>query len=147
MLICPSCSTESPDGAKYCHECASPLQATVAPREIRNVVTALFCDLVGSTAIAETHDPEVLRPLFDRYFTEMRSIVERHGGRVEKFIGDAVVALFGLPAAHEDDGLRAVRAGLEMQERLRELCETTSIRLEARVGITTGEVLVPGDDA
>ena len=78
----------------------------------------LFCDLVGSTSLGERHDPEVLRPLLERYFAEAREAVERHGGRVEKFIGDAVCAVFGVPAVHEDDALRAVRAGLEVQERL-----------------------------
>ena len=87
----------------------------------RKTVTALFCDLVGSTSLGERHDPEVLRPLLERYFAEAREAVERHGGRVEKFIGDAVCAVFGLPAAHEDDALRAVRAGLEVQERLARL--------------------------
>ena len=106
---------ENPDGATFCNRCGSPLDAPIASREVRRTVTALFCDLVGSTTL-ETHDPEVLRPILDRYFTEMRAAVERHGGRVEKFIGDAVVAIFGLPAAHEDDGLRAVRAAVEMQE-------------------------------
>ena len=110
-------------------------------------MTALFCDLVGSTSLGERHDPEVLRPLLDRYFGEVREAVERHGGRVEKFIGDAVSAVFGLPVAHEDDALRAVRAGLEIQERLARLREGSPIPLEARVGITTGEVLVPGGGA
>ena len=100
---------------------------------------------MGSTSLGEQHDPEVLRPILDGYFTEMRSAVERHGGRVEKFIGDAVVAVFGLPNAHEDDALRAVRAGIEMQERLQTLNEASPIPLAARIGITTGEVLVPGD--
>ena len=100
---------------------------------------------MGSTSLGEQHDPEVLRPILDGYFTEMRSAVERHGGRVQKFIGDAVVAIFGVPNAHEDDALRAVRAGIEMQERLQTLNEASPIPLAARIGITTGEVLVPGD--
>jgi class 3 adenylate cyclase len=119
VLICPSCGIENPDGAKFCNGCGTPLGASVASRELRKTVTALFCDLVGSTELGEKHDPEVLRPILDRYFTEMRAAVERHGGRVEKFIGDAVVAIFGVPVAHEDDGIRAVRAAVEMQERSR----------------------------
>lgn len=114
-------------------------------REIRKTVTAVFCDLVGSTALGERHDPEVLRPLLHGYFEQMRDAVERHGGTVEKFIGDAVVAVFGLPIAHEDDALRAVRAGIDMQERLQALNAGSAILLACRIGITTGEVLVPSD--
>ena len=110
-------------------------------------MTALFCDLVGSTSLGERHDPELLRPILERYFAEMRSAVERHGGRVQKFIGDAVVAIFGVPLAHEDDGLRAVRAALEMHGQLETLNETLPIRLAARIGITTGEVVLSDDDA
>ena len=146
VLSCSSCGRESPDGFAFCPACGSPLGATAAPREVRKLVTALFCDLVGSTSLGETHDPEVLRPILDRYFTEMRGAIERHGGEVEKFIGDAVVAVFGLPAAHEDDALRAIRAAVEMQERLATLNEGSPIPLAARIGVTTGEVLVPGDD-
>ena len=120
---------------------------SAAPPETRRTVTALFCDLVGSTSLGERHDPELLRPILERYFAEMRSAVERHGGRVQKFIGDAVVAIFGVPLAHEDDGLRAVRAAVEMHERLETLNETLPIRLAARIGITTGEVVLSGDDA
>ncbi|MEX1263377.1 MAG: adenylate/guanylate cyclase domain-containing protein [Actinomycetota bacterium] len=145
MLICSTCGTENPDGAKFCNGCATLLGASASPGEVRKIVSALFCDLVGSTTLGEQHDPEVLRPILDGYFTEMSSAVERHGGLVQKFIGDAVVAVFGLPNAHEDDALRAVRAGIEMQERLQTLNEASPIPLAARIGITTGEVLVPGE--
>jgi class 3 adenylate cyclase/tetratricopeptide (TPR) repeat protein len=147
MLNCPSCGRANPVEASFCMGCATPLGATANVHETRKTVTALFCDLVGSTALGEQYDPEVLRPLFDRYFAAMRVAVERHGGRVEKFIGDAVCAVFGLPVAHEDDALRAVRAGLEMQERLAGLNAGSSIPLAARIGITTGEVLFRGDGA
>ncbi len=143
-LICPSCGRGSPADAAFCSSCGTKLGPTAAAHESRKVVTALFCDLVGSTSLGERHDPEVLRPLLERYFAEAREAVERHGGRVEKFIGDAVCAVFGVPAVHEDDALRAVRAGLEVQERLARLREGAPIPLEARVGITTGEVLVAG---
>ena len=103
--------------------------------EQRKVVTVLFCDVVGSTALGETTDPEALRALLARYFERMRAAVDRHGGTVEKFIGDAVMAVFGVPAAHEDDALRACRAALEMQEALPEL------GLQGRIGINTGEVV------
>ena len=145
MAVCPACGFEYEGSFKFCPDCAAPLAAAAAPRESRKVVTALFCDLVGSTALGEQHDPEVLRPMFERYFTEMRSAVERHGGRVEKFIGDAVAAVFGLPSAHEDDALRAIRAGFEMQASLEELNAVSPFALAARVGISTGEVLVSGD--
>ena len=145
MLTCSSCGHENPDGAKFCMECAATLSASASSGGARKTVTALFCDLVGWTTLGEANDPEVLRPILERYFTEMRSAVERHGGRVEKFIGDAVVAIFGLPVAHEDDGLRAVRAAVEMLERLEALNEDSPILLEARIGVTTGEVLVAGD--
>jgi len=102
---------------------------------------------VGSTSLGENHDPEILRPILERYFDRMREAVERHGGLVQKFIGDAVVAVFGLPSAHEDDALRAVRASVEMQEQMATLDEASPFPLRARIGITTGEVLVPGDDS
>ena len=146
MRTCPSCGTENPDGAKFCNECGAAIVASVASRELRKTVTALFCDLVGSTTLGETYDPEMLRPVLQRYFDEMRGAVELHGGRVEKFIGDAVVAIFGVPVAHEDDALRAVRAAVEMHQRLGALNAASTIPLAARIGITTGEVLVPGDD-
>ena len=143
MLTCPSCGRANPAEASFCMGCGGPLGATATTHETRKTVTALFCDLVGSTTLGEQHDPEVLRPLLHAYFAEMRAAVERHGGRVEKFIGDAVSAVFGLPATHEDDALRAVRAGVEMTERLGGLNARSTIRLACRVGITTGEVLVP----
>jgi class 3 adenylate cyclase len=98
-------------------------------------VTVLFCDLTGSTALGESTDPEALRALLARYFERMKAIVESHGGTVEKFIGDAVMAVFGIPVAHEDDALRACRAAVEMHEALPEL------GVEARIGVNTGEVV------
>src|SRR5881394_3877630 len=102
----------------------------------RKVVTVLFCDVVGSTALGESVDPEALRTLLARYFEKMKAIVERHGGTVEKFIGDAVMAVFGVPQLHEDDALRAVRAAVEMRDALPEL------GVQARIGLNTGEVVV-----
>ena len=101
----------------------------------RKTVTVLFCDVTGSTALGESVDPEALRGLLARYFERMKTIVERHGGTVEKFIGDAVMAVFGAPVAHEDDALRAVRAGAEMRAALPEL------GVQARIGVNTGEVV------
>src|SRR6476619_5340508 len=101
----------------------------------RKVVTVLFCDVVGSTALGESVDPEALQELLARYFERMKGIVESHGGSVEKFIGDAVMAVFGVPVVHEDDALRACRAAVEMREALPEL------GLGGRIGVNTGEVL------
>jgi class 3 adenylate cyclase len=107
-------------------------------REQRKVVTILFCDLVGSTALGESTDPEALRARMRRYFADLRGIIERHGGTVEKFVGDAVMAVFGIPVSHEDDALRAVRAASEMRAVIGEH------GLEARIGLDTGEVVVGG---
>jgi class 3 adenylate cyclase len=104
-------------------------------REVRKTVTVLFCDVTGSTALGESTDPEALRALLARYFERMKAIVERHGGSVEKFIGDAVMAVFGVPAAHEDDALRACRAAIEMRDALPDLGIT------GRIGVNTGEVV------
>jgi class 3 adenylate cyclase/tetratricopeptide (TPR) repeat protein len=106
----------------------------------RKTVTVLFCDITGSTALGETVDPERLRALLARYFERMKAIVERHGGSVEKFIGDAVMAVFGVPVVHEDDALRAVRAAVEMREALPEL------GLQGRIGVTTGEVVTGSEE-
>jgi class 3 adenylate cyclase/tetratricopeptide (TPR) repeat protein len=119
--------------------------AVTGAREVRKTVTTLFCDVVHSTALGESADPESVRRIMTRYFDEMRAIVEKHGGTVEKFIGDEVMAVFGVPAVHEDDALRAVRAGAEMRERVEELneelAEDWGVRLAVRLGINTGEVI------
>jgi class 3 adenylate cyclase/tetratricopeptide (TPR) repeat protein len=135
MAICPACGQENPEGAKFCNECAAPLGEALPAREQRKVVTVLFCDLIGSTELGETLDPEPLRALLATYFERMKGIVEHHGGTVEKFIGDAVMAVFGLPVLHEDDALRAVRAAVEMRDAFPEL------GIEGRIGVTTGEVV------
>ena len=135
MATCPSCAHENADGARFCSACGAELAPAAPAREQRKIVTVLFCDLVGSTALGETLDPERLRALLARYFERMKGIVERHGGSVEKFIGDAVMAVFGVPVVHEDDALRAVRAAVEMRDALPEL------GLEGRIGVTTGEVV------
>jgi class 3 adenylate cyclase len=101
----------------------------------RKVVTILFCDVTGSTSLGESVDPEALQGLLARYFERMKGIVESHGGSVEKFIGDAVMAVFGVPQVHEDDALRAVRAAVEMRDALPEL------GVQARIGVNTGEVV------
>ena len=135
MLICANCGRENPGEARFCNSCGAALIATAAPREVRKTVTVLFCDLTGSTALGESTDPEALRALLARYFERMKAIVESHGGTVEKFIGDAVMAVFGVPAAHEDDALRACRAAVEMRDALPDL------GIRGRIGVNTGEVV------
>ena len=111
--------------------------------EIRKTVTVLFCDVTGSTSLGEQLDPESLRGVMSRFFEEMRSVLERHGGTVEKFIGDAVMAVFGIPAVHEDDPLRAVRAAVEMREALahlnKELERDRGVTIASRIGVNTGD--------
>ena len=108
MAVCASCGAENRDEARFCDSCGAALAEAAPVRELRKVVTVLFCDVTGSTALGERIDPESLRRVMARYFETAKAIVERHGGTVEKFIGDAVMAVFGVPALHEDDALRAV---------------------------------------
>ncbi len=111
MVTCPTCGHSNPEGARFCNECASPVQAEQRPSgEERKTVTVVFVDLVGFTGQAENLDPEDVRGMLSPYHAYLRAELERHGGVVEKFIGDAVMAVFGAPAAHEDDPERAVRA-------------------------------------
>lgn len=146
MPRCPNCNRENPLGFQHCGFCGAPLEAPTAER--RKLATLVFCDLSGSTAIGERADSETVRSLMLSYFHEMRSALERHGGTVEKFVGDAVLAVFGVPEAHEDDALRACRAALEMQARLASLNEEFerrfAMRIALRIGVNTGEV-VAGD--
>jgi class 3 adenylate cyclase len=143
MMTCRSCGTENPDGSKFCNECATPLGASARPvAEERKVVTSLFCDLVGFTALSESTDPEDLDKMLAAYFAMARGRIEGHGGVVEKFIGDAVVGVFGVPAAHEDDPERAVRAALHITEDAEEMTSVGGAPLRLRVGINTGEALV-----
>src|SRR3712207_5034964 len=118
------------------------------PRALRKTVTVLFCDVADSTGLGERLDPELLRRVMTRWFDTMRGALEAHGGTVEKFIGDAIMAVFGVPTVHEDDALRAVRAAYDMRRRLdalnEELRESHGVTLAMRVGINTGEV-VAGD--
>ena len=133
-MICPACGQENPAGQRFCGACGTPLSAEPAA-DVRKTVTIVFCDLVGSTALGERTDPEVLRDVMARYHAELRAILERHGGTVEKFVGDAAMAVFGLPQVHEDDALRAVRAAVEMRD------VVATLGLEVRIGVNTGEVV------
>jgi class 3 adenylate cyclase len=147
MAACPQCGEENPSRARFCLACGAALTAA-GEREVRKTVTVVFSDLVGSTELGERLDPESIRHLMSRYFEEMQGVLQRHGGTVQKFIGDAIMAVFGVPSVHEDDAVRAVRAVAEMRERLHVLNEEIDrrwhVRLRVRIGINTGEV-VAGD--
>jgi class 3 adenylate cyclase/tetratricopeptide (TPR) repeat protein len=148
MATCPSCREENPDRFRLCGFCGTPLAPALPSQEVRKTVTIVFSDLKGSTVLGETLESESLRDVMTRYFDEMRRVLEEHGGTIEKFIGDAVMAVFGLPRLHEDDALRAVRAAYGMQRALAALNEELErgwgVRLENRTGVNTGEV-VAGD--
>jgi class 3 adenylate cyclase len=149
MAACASCGHGNAEDAKFCSECGARLEPATAPaREVRKTVTVVFCDVTGSTALGERLDPEALRSVMTRYFDRMASVLGSHGGTVEKFIGDAVMAVFGIPIVHEDDALRAVRAADEMRRALAELNEDLesewSVSISTRIGVNTGPV-VAGD--
>ncbi|MBV8734860.1 MAG: AAA family ATPase, partial [Solirubrobacterales bacterium] len=143
MVACERCGAQSPSGFRFCGTCGAPLPEAPAPlRQTRKIVTALFCDVTGSTALGEELDPEVLRGVMNRYFAVIRGSIERHGGTVEKFIGDAVMAVFGIPVVREDDALRAVRAAWEIRGRLPEVAREVGVTLRFRTGVNTGPVLM-----
>ena len=141
MTACPRCGHDTPDGTTTCPSCDTEL--TQRRRgEARRVVTTLFCDLVGFTALSERNDPEVIDALLHRYYSAARRVIESYGGTVEKYIGDAVVAAFGVPTLHEDDPERAVRAGLRLVDEVDALPGIAGQAVEVRVGVNTGEALV-----
>ena len=148
MQTCPGCGEESHDWFRLCGYCGSILVAQPAPGEVRKTVTVVFCNLKGSTELGDQLDSEVLREVLALYFSAMKPVLERHGGTIEKYIGDTIMAFFGLPRLHEDDALRAVRAAAEMRAALVELNVTLRagfrVTLENRTGVNTGEV-VTGD--
>jgi class 3 adenylate cyclase/tetratricopeptide (TPR) repeat protein/GTPase SAR1 family protein len=149
VIVCAACGTKNPAEAKFCMTCASPLRAEEPEAGTsRRTVTVVFTDVVESTPLGEQLDPEALRRVMSEFFDRMRGIVERHGGTVEKFIGDAVMAVFGIPTLHEDDALRAVRATVEMRDELArlnvELEAERGVTIAMRTGVNTGEV-VAGD--
>src|SRR5579859_5326935 len=179
LVVCPNCGTINLPTAKFCLECGtqltpistpvsenSPFQPvktgrTTSPSELdgskirltapeeRRVVTIMFADITGSTPLADKLDPEDLRAILVGYFNLMTEQIRRHGGTVEKYIGDAVMAVFGAPIAHEDDPDRAIRAALDMQVALttfneqRQIQDPEATRLQMRIGINTGEVAAP----
>ena len=144
MASCSACGELNPDSARFCNACGAQLDAAGA-REVRKTVTILFADVIGSTALGEQLDPESLRRVMARYFDTARGCLERHGGTAEKFIGDAVMAVFGVPTVHEDDALRALRAAAELRDALAslndELERAYGLSLQLRIGVNTGEVV------
>src|SRR6478736_104321 len=153
MAGCGECGAQNDDSARFCQRCGAALGSwdDRIAAGARKVVTVVFTDVAGFTGLGERLDPELFRQVMARYFDVMQAAVHRHGGVVEKFIGDAVMAVFGVPRLHEDDALRAVRAAEDMRRALRELnAELESryqVRLEARTGVNTGEVLVADPSA
>ena len=148
MKTCPSCGTETADEARFCSSCGAAL-AEPARAEERKLVTVLFADVTGYTGLGEKLDAERLKEIMDAYFVAMREAIEAEGGTVEKFIGDAVMAVFGAPVAHEDDPARALRAALGMRKRLEVLNESLrrshDVTIEMRIGVNSGEVMAIAD--
>src|SRR5688500_12836840 len=149
VVRCSSCGEENPVRARFCLACGAPIErdgAQPPSREVRKTLTVLFADMVGFTALGERLDQESLRRVMDRFYTEMREAIEREGGTVAKFIGDAVMAVWGMPAVAEDDALRAVRAAEGMRHALAalndDLDERWGVRIGLRTGVNTGEVVV-----
>jgi hypothetical protein len=145
-VSCPGCGEPNPGRARFCLACGAPLPSRARPAGTRKAVTVVFSDLTGSTALGERLDPESLSRVMAHYYEAMRAVVLHHGGTVEGFAGDAVMAVFGVPAAHEDDALRAVRAAAGMHAALAELNQRLErewgVRLELHTGVNTGEILL-----
>ncbi len=144
MRGCPNCGAQNDGRARFCSNCGAALQpGQAAEAEERKVVTVLFADLAGFTARSESADPEDVRAMLRPFHARLKQEIERHGGTVEKFIGDAVMGVFGAPISHEDDAERAVRAALRIQEAVGELNEADpALGLAVRAEVNTGEAVV-----
>jgi class 3 adenylate cyclase len=138
-MVCRACNVESPEGAAFCLRCGTPLSGESPPRDERRIVTVIFVDLVGFTARAELLDPEEVRALLTPYHERVRREIESFGGVVEKFIGDAVMGIFGAPLAHGDDAERAVRAALVVRDHID---PNAAGELQIRIAVNTGEAVV-----
>jgi class 3 adenylate cyclase len=149
VSICRACGEDNPQRARFCLACGAPLDGALFRDEVRKMVTIVRCDVTGWTSLGGRFDPELLRRVQGRFFETMESVVERHGGTVEKFVGDAVIAVFGIPTVREDDALRAVRAAAEMRQALvalnAELDGISGAELQLRIGVNTGEVVTGND--
>jgi class 3 adenylate cyclase/tetratricopeptide (TPR) repeat protein len=145
---CPVCGLDNPDGFRFCGSCGAQIEAPASPLEERRVITVLFADLVGFTSSVDQRDPEDVRLMLAPYYGRLRRELVKVGGIVEKFIGDAVMAIFGAPVAHEDDPERAVRAALAIRDAIAELGEEQNgQQLSVRIGINTGEAIFALDVA
>ena len=149
VVVYPNCGEENPARFRLCGFCGTALAAVLPPQEVRKPATFIFVDLKGSTALTERIDQEAMSEIKKRYFTVMAAQIERHGGTVEKYIGDAIMAVFGIPKAHEDDALRAVRAAYGMHQELIQLnvefLRSYGVELANRTGVNTGEVVANTD--
>src|SRR6187397_3116720 len=142
MLTCPHCGEENPERAQFCLACGQSLASDAPVGEERKVVSVLFVDLVGFTNRSDRADPEDVRATLRPYHERVKADIERFGGTVEKFIGDAVMAVFGAPVSYEDDPERAVRAGLRILDAIDDLSEDEGSELAVRAAVATGEAVV-----
>src|ERR1043165_8055002 len=152
MIRCPSCGEDNPPKFRLCGYCGTALGGAPPPlpaHEVRKTVTIVFSDLKGATVLGEQGDPGALQEVKERYFQAMAAEIARHGGKIEKYIGDAIMAVFGLPRAHEDDALRAVRAAVGMRSAPQRVNDDLRARhgvaLANRTGVNTGEVVANAD--
>jgi class 3 adenylate cyclase len=137
MQLCSQCGEENTVRARFCQACGTPLEFKPPLGEARRIVV-IFCDVADSTALGEKLDPDSIRKAMSSYFEQIRIVLERHGGTVETFIGDAVMAVFGVPTQHEDDALRAARAAVQMRDALRDLNKTLDRTLGSQSPVGSG---------